>query len=122
MKQIFLPMLSTIIPEFTKGCSSLIYESILSFYSVIILSPCNQHLIRFWGLFSQKLSSNVENFKISQTLWIIYPRSLNVSRTLFFTNCLGVVFLRTYIWPERTNREIEKTTPVYVSIDLYTNL
>ena len=51
-----------------------------------------------------------------------YPRSLNVSRTYFSRIALELSFRALYIWREGTTREIEKTTPVYVCINLYTNL
>ena len=52
----------------------------------------------------------------------IYPRSLNVLRTLFFTIALELSFRALYIWREGTTREIEKTTQVYVCTNLHANL
>ena len=51
-----------------------------------------------------------------------YPRSLNVSRTLFFTNCLGVVFLRTlHLARERTAHEKRRQLRSMFCISLCTN-
>ena len=45
--------------------------------------------------------------ELCDNIFFGYPRSLHVSRTSFFTDCLGVVFLRTLHLREWTTREIE---------------
>ena len=55
------------------------------------------------------------------TIVLSYPRSLNVSRTLFFTNCLWVVFSRTlHLAREDNSRKRRQLRSMYC-INLYTN-
>ena len=65
--------------------------------------------------------SHLLNISGTFSPYLCYPRSLNVSCTLFFTNCIGVVFSRTLHLAREDNSLNRRQLRPMFCINLYTN-